>query len=117
VPHGRGLASDFRLPTSVSWFRICSALLAACLLAGVCLAADKPVNDNLIRDQVMIKLSGDQEVKGGALQVDCKDGVVTIAGAVETEHEKAKATKLAKQVKGVKSVINNLTLKEKSGGK
>ena len=35
---------------------------------GVCLAADKPVTDDTITDQVRLKLAGDPEVKGGALE-------------------------------------------------
>jgi len=83
-----------------------------CLAATVCLAADKPISDNLIIDQVRIKLSGDQDVKGGALMVDSKQGVVTITGTVETQQQKDKATKLAKKIKGVKQVINNIEVKK-----
>ena len=92
--------------------KICAALLLLCLAAPVCLAADKPVNDNLIVDQVRIKLSGDAEVKGGALVVESKQGVVTLTGTVETSRQKEKATKLAKKIKGVKQVINNLEIKK-----
>jgi len=92
--------------------KICIALLVLCLAGAVCLAADKVVNDNLIIDQVRIRLSGDAEVKGGALQVDSKQGVVTLTGTVETSRQKDKATKLAKKVKGVKQVINNLEIKK-----
>ena len=94
--------------------KTCAAVVLLCLLAGVCLAADKPVNDNLIVDQVRIKLSGDADVKGGALEVESKDGVVTLAGTVETEHQKSKAASLAKKVKGVKKVINNLQVKKRT---
>jgi hyperosmotically inducible periplasmic protein len=93
--------------------RICSVILIFCLVAGFGLADNKPVSDDAIVDQVRIKLAGDQEVKGGALKVDCKQGVVTLAGAVDTEAARGKAAKLAKKVKGVKDVINNLTVKEK----
>jgi len=82
------------------------------LLASVCLAANQPVSDDLIIDQVRIKLSGDPIVKGGALEVNCKDGVVTIAGTVQTNKQKDKATSLAKKVKGVKQVVNNLVVKK-----
>jgi hyperosmotically inducible protein len=92
--------------------KICTALLLLCFAATVCVAADKVVNDNLIIDQVRIRLSGDAEVKGGALQVDSKQGVVTLTGTVETSRQKDKATKLAKKVKGVKQVVNNLEIKK-----
>ena len=93
--------------------RICSVILAVCLLGVVLVAADKPVSDDVIVDQVRIKLSGDQDVKGGALKVDCKQGVVTLAGAVDTEAARGKAARLTKKIKGVKDVINNLTIREK----
>src|SRR5215475_2955571 len=94
-----------------------SALMAICLLASICLAADKPVNDDAITDYVRVKLAGDAEVKGGALKVDVKNGVVTLSGEVESNKQKDKATRLAKKVKGVKQVVNNITLKEKNAGK
>jgi len=90
-----------------------AALLALFVAAGLCLAADKqPPGDGVINDNVMIKLASDQIVKGGALKVDVKDGVVTLSGQVENVKQKDRATKLAKQVKGVKQVINNINLKE-----
>jgi osmotically-inducible protein OsmY len=93
--------------------RICSVVLAICLLAVACMAADKPVTDDYIVDQVRLRLSADQEVKGGAIQVDCKQGVVTLTGAVDSEAARGKATKLTKKVKGVKDVVNNLVAKGK----
>jgi osmotically-inducible protein OsmY len=39
-----------------------------------------------------------------------KDGVVTIKGRVDTDKGKTKATKLAKKVKGVKEVDNELVV-------
>jgi hyperosmotically inducible periplasmic protein len=98
-------------------YRLLAALLGLALLAGVCLAADKTVNDNAIYDNVRIRLASDAEVKGGALGVEVKEGVVTLSGAVDTDRQKSKAAKLAKKVKGVKRVINNITLKEKNAGK
>ena len=84
-------------------------------MAGVSLAADKkPLTDDLIADYVRLKLSADPEVKGGALQAVSKDGVVTLTGTVDTPGAKDKATKLAKKVKGVKQVVNNITLKERN---
>jgi osmotically-inducible protein OsmY len=81
-------------------------------LASVCLAKDqKPTTDDEVYDQVRLKLANDQVVKGGALQVDVKDGVVTLSGAVDLAEQKDKAPKLAKKVKGVKQVINNITVR------
>lgn len=71
----------------------------------------------MITDQVRIKLSGDQDVGKSAIAVAVKQGVVTLTGTVETTREKNKAAKLAKKVKGVKQVVNNIVLKEKPGGR
>jgi len=92
-------------------------LVAVLFVAGICLAADKKLSDDSISDYVRLKLSGDPDVKGGALDASCKAGVVTITGTVDTLRQKEKATKLAKKVKGVKEVVNNLVVKEKTGGK
>jgi osmotically-inducible protein OsmY len=57
-----------------------------------------------------MRLAGDADVKGGALEVSVKDGEVTIKGRVDTDKGKSKATKLAKKVKGVKGVDNQLSV-------
>ncbi len=36
-----------------------------------------PVTDDSVRDQVMLRLAGDSEVKGGGVDVSVKDGAVT----------------------------------------
>ena len=97
--------------------KIVTALLTVLLLAAVCLAADKIVSDDMIYDNVRIKLASDTMVKGGALNVDVKQGVVTLGGMVENTRQKDRAAKLTKSVKGVKQVINNLNLKEPTAGK
>jgi hyperosmotically inducible periplasmic protein len=85
-------------------------LMLGAVLTQVMFAADqKPTNpDDRISDQVRMRLATDQDVKGGALDVFVKDGVVTIKGRVDTEKGKNRATKLAKKVKGVKDVDNEL---------
>lgn len=64
--------------------------------------------DDRIYDQVRMKLTTDQDVKGGGFEVTVKDGVVTIKGRADTERGRDRATKLAKKVKGVKQVDNQL---------
>ena len=64
--------------------------------------------DDRISDQVRMRLATDQDVKGGALDVTVKNGVVVIKGRVDSDKGKSKATHLAKKVKGVKEVDNEL---------
>jgi osmotically-inducible protein OsmY len=96
--------------------KLLAAVMAAMLLAGLCLAADKP-NDDLIRDRVMLKVGSDPDAKVGDLGVEMKDGVATLTGVVEMQSQKEKATKLARKVKGVKQVVNNIRLRDKATGK
>jgi osmotically-inducible protein OsmY len=96
--------------------KLLAAATAAILLAGLCLAADKP-NDDLIRDRVMLRVGSDPDAKVGDLGVEMKDGVATLTGVVETQSQKERATKLAKKVKGVKQVVNNIRLRDRAGAK
>jgi hyperosmotically inducible protein len=60
---------------------------------------------------VRIKLAGDPVVKGGAISVDVKQGVVTLSGQVATSKQRDRAGRVAKKVRGVKQVVNNLSVK------
>jgi len=97
--------------------KICASLLALMLLASVCFAASKPITDDGIVDQVRIKLSGDAIAKGGGFTVECKNGVVTISGTAENNKQKDRAGAVAKKVKGVKSVVNNLVIGDRKNAK
>lgn len=80
------------------------------LSAGLILAAAKPVTDDFISDSVRQKLAQDSLVKGGAIAVDVKEGVVTLSGKVQESKQKAKAERIAKKVSGVKSVVNSIQI-------
>ena len=98
--------------------RVCVTLLVLFAFASVCLAKDKaPVTDDMIHDQVGMKLANDPDVKGGGLQIEVKQGVVTLTGVVENTKQKDKASRLAKKVKGVKQVVNNITLRGQTAAK
>lgn len=91
---------------------ICCFLCLA--LFGAAVAADKaPVSDDAIYDNVRRRLASDQVVKGGALKVDVRDGVVTLSGMVDEQKQKDRATSLTKKVNGVKSVNNELQIGRK----
>lgn len=86
-----------------------SLLVMLALAAGVW-AAEKHVSDDQLYDLVRRKLADDQVVKGGAIEVDVKEGVVTLRGKVEYDQQKVKAEKLARKVSGVKQVDNQLVV-------
>ena len=86
-------------------------VLAAILLAGVPAPgyADAPSDDE-IRDNLMVKLAGDRDVRGTQITVEVAGGVVTLTGEVFNEKAKRRAEKMAKKHKGVKNVVNKLTV-------
>jgi len=84
-------------------------LLASLALAAVPALAQE-ISDDEIHDQVLLKLARDTTVQGGAIEVEVKMGAVTLRGKVRTTKARDKAEKLAKSVKGVKSVDNKLTI-------
>jgi osmotically-inducible protein OsmY len=91
--------------------RLIAVFILAMALVSAALGADKPpLTDNFIYDSVRERLAADIVVKGGAIDVDVKDGVVTLKGRVQEQKQKSKAESLAKKVKGVKSVVNNLQI-------
>ncbi|MDX2154261.1 MAG: BON domain-containing protein [Bryobacteraceae bacterium] len=80
-------------------------------LAPLVLAAQKVHSDDEIYDMVRQRLANDVDIKGGALEVDVKDGVVTVRGEVGSERARAKTEKVVKKVKGVKAVKNETRVK------
>jgi osmotically-inducible protein OsmY len=85
-------------------------LILLMLLTGPLPAADDKKADDRLYDQVRLRLTADPMVNGGALEVEVKDGVVTLKGRVRTEKARQKAEKVARKVKGVKSVDNQLKI-------
>ena len=69
-----------------------------------------PVTDDIIVDQVRVKIADDSEIGGQPIQVDAHNGVVVLTGKVSNEKFKLKAEKVAKKVKGVTGVENDLKI-------
>jgi osmotically-inducible protein OsmY len=86
-------------------------ILFALVLTPLYAQKDKtPVSDDVIVDQVRVKLAGDSEIGGQPIQVDAHNGVVVLTGKVTNDRFKSKAEKLAKKVKGVTGVDNKLLI-------
>lgn len=82
--------------------------LLLCLILLLCFAISVAADDGAITDRVRQRLFSDPDVKGYTVEVETKNGVVTLSGTVETERAKSKAEKLTKKVSGVKGVVNKL---------
>ena len=70
------------------------------------------VTDTGITMSVKSRLLDDPQVKGLQIDVDTRDGVVFLTGAVGSDAEIQKAIQLAKDTKGVLDVKSNLTLQK-----
>jgi osmotically-inducible protein OsmY len=69
-----------------------------------------PITDDVIVDQVRVKIADDSEVGGQPIQVDAHNGVVVLTGKVTNDKLKSKVEKIAKKVKGVTGVDNKLAV-------
>src|SRR5579872_5029225 len=83
-----------------------SVVLALTLGLGVG-CAKKP-DDAKISSEIQNKFSQDSGLSSKQLTVQAAGGVVTIAGTVDNDAQRAAAGKQAASVDGVKTVINNL---------
>jgi osmotically-inducible protein OsmY len=84
--------------------------LVVALLIFPLLAQKTAPTDDEITDQVMVKLSVDPDVGGVKFDITVHQGAVTLKGKVRTDKQKVKAEKVAKKVKGVTSVVNDLVV-------
>ena len=66
------------------------------------------LSDAGITTKVKSKFLGDTDVPGLKIDVDTKEGVVTLTGTVETAAEKQRAMELAKATDGVKDVVDRI---------
>jgi len=69
-------------------------------------------SDPGITTAVKTKLAADDTVKAYKIDVDTKDGVVTLAGTVDTPAAKSRAVEIANTTNGVKSVVDELRIPE-----
>ncbi len=91
------------------------ATLIAFLALGGCAGAGQTsgeyVDDSVITSKVKTKLFEDPTTRGFGINVTTVDGTVYLTGLVDSRDEKKRAAELAEQVKGVKTVKNELTTK------
>jgi osmotically-inducible protein OsmY len=93
--------------------RLLPIFLIVLLIAAPVFADKRPVTDDSIYDQILLKLAGDREVGGAGITVEIHNGAVTLKGKVQHDKQKSKAEHLVKKIKGVASVNNQLVVGEK----
>lgn len=83
-------------------------LLGAAAIAATSIACSS--TDPGLTTAVKSKLAADDTVKSYRIDVDTKDGVVTLNGAVDTAAARERAVELARNTEGVTNVVDQLTV-------
>ncbi len=85
-------------------------VLAACTsMTGKTLGEN--VDDASITSQVKAKLAGEKISTVTRIDVDTNQGIVALNGTVTSEEMRARAAEVARGVKGVRQVVNNLQVR------
>lgn len=80
--------------------------------AGLVMTVACAQTDAGITTSVKSKLAVDDTVKAYQVDVDTRNGVVTLSGAVETSTAKEQAIRIARETNGVRDVIDQLRVGE-----
>ena len=85
--------------------------LAACGSTRTHESTGEYVDDSVITTKVKALLAEDNFLKSFQISVETEKGTVQLSGSVDSQNAVDKAGEIARSVKGVKSVKNNLILK------
>ena len=67
--------------------------------------------DVRLRNFVIRELDWDPDVDAGAIGVTAQNGIVTLTGFIDTYSGKLAAERVAKRVRGVRGVANDITVR------
>ena len=82
--------------------------LAGCASSGTGQKTGAYVDDSWITTKVKSEMIANSDVKAHNINVDTTKGVVTLTGTAETWQESNKAAELARGIKGVTGVENDI---------
>jgi osmotically-inducible protein OsmY len=68
-------------------------------------------NDNELRTDVLAELNWDPSIRDEDIAIAVKDGVVTLAGTVDTYAQRFAAERAVERVKGVRALASDLEVK------
>jgi osmotically-inducible protein OsmY len=87
------------------------AALVACASTSKKESTGEYVDDSVITTKVKSQLAADDFLKSFQINVETYKGIVQLSGFVDAQKAVDKAVKIARSVKGVKSVKNDLIVK------
>lgn len=102
-----------KLTVSLATLAFAAAFTVACATTQ---PMGQQVSDSWITSKVKSKLAADPEVNPFEIDVDTNDGVVRLSGVVESESDRREAEQIARDTDGVKRVVNQIDVGERSMG-
>ncbi len=111
----RTRSSDAAIAQRKSWFALVFALMivfAACAGSPTRESTGEYVDDAAVTTKVKAALVADKEVSALVVNVETFRGVVQLSGFADNQREIDRAVSVTKDVKGVKSVKNDLRIKK-----
>ncbi len=99
-----------------SWTISCLLVLSGLVVADGCgtpLGSDTEVSEQNVRIAAQVKMALVQEsgLNAAPIDIQVRDGIVTLGGFVEHEAQRESAKHAAQQIRGVKAVVNNIKIK------
>jgi osmotically-inducible protein OsmY len=75
-------------------------------------SAGEYIDDAAITAEIKSKMAADRQVAAGAISVETLDGTTQLSGFASSQSEKDRAASIAREAKGVKSVRNDIIVRE-----
>ena len=102
--------------------KLCALVFAGIGLGGIpmlnsCSSTEpmhEQVDDSAITTKIKAKLMADTSVKGRDVSVDTVEGTVYLTGRVQSDEESRAAERIARETSGVKKVVNNLKVGDRT---
>jgi len=91
-----------------------TTLLAICLFAFVGLQGCNKGEDVNITNEVKSKIAADPTLSRSKIEVDTKDGVVSLTGTIQNPAHEQTAVRVAQSVNGVKQVNSKFTVESQT---
>jgi hyperosmotically inducible protein len=88
--------------------------MAACSTTRTQRAPGEQVDDAALLTSVKSALASDPITDAGEINVDVNRGIVKLSGFVDSSKEQAQAVQVARSVKGVKEVQNDIAVQKKN---